>query len=212
MKQSGKLPNLLIPGYHKAGTTTLFTELSKHPDIFPSLVKEPFYFRPYINGKELPPLEDYKRNFAAAKDEIYRMEGSPTYIYGGGIAARKIHETLGNIRILVSIRNPIDQLFSLYKHHLRFVKINENESFLTFVKNKEDYYRQYYDLHLQEWFDVFEDNMKCIFFESLIQNPGDVLADIVNWLGLPSMPIEEEVIFNTNPGGTYKNKLTHQFA
>lgn len=210
--QSKDLPNLLIPGYHKAGTTTLFTELSKHPDIFPSVVKEPFYFRPYINGKELARIEDYKRNFTAAKDEIYRMEGSPTYIYGGARAAQIIHDTLGDVKIVISIRNPVNQLFSLYKHKLRFVEIDENESFLTFAKNRDDFYRQYYDVHLQDWFHVFGDNIKCIFFESLIQDPVAVLADVVDWLGLPSLKMDDQVLLNTNPGGTYKHKLTHQMA
>jgi hypothetical protein len=210
--KSNKLPNLLIPGYHKAGTTTLFAELSRHPDIFPSLVKEPFYFRPFINGKALPPIEDYQRNFAAAMDEQYLMEASPTYIYGGGIAAKKIQETLGDIKIVVSLRNPVDQLFSLYKHHLRFAKIDANESFLTFVQNKEDFDRQYYDLHLQDWFEIFGNNMKCVFFESLIQSPEKVIADIINWLGLDPMEFEGEALSNTNPGETYKHKSAHLLA
>lgn len=210
--ESKRLPNLLIPGYHKAGTTTLFTELAKHPDIFPSLVKEPFYFRPYINGKTLPPIEEYISNFAAAKGETYRMEGSPTYIYGGEKAARKIQEVLGDVKLIISLRNPIDQLFSLYKHKLRFLEIDENESFYSFVTKREDHYRQFYDLHLTAWFNVFGDNIKCIFFDSLIKDPVDVLANIVEWLDLPPLEVDTERLVNTNPGGTYRNKFTHKLA
>jgi len=207
-----QLPNLLIPGYHKGGTTTLFTELARHPQIFPSLVKEPFYFRPYINGKPLAPIENYLKNFSAAKDEIYRMEGSPTYIYGGLMAAEKIKETLGEVKLIVSIRNPIDQLFSLYKHKLRFLELPEDMSFYQFVQEREDNYRQYYDLHLTEWFSVFGDNLKIIFFDDLIQKPEEVIHGLVNWLGLSPLPQVDQVLSNTNPGGTYRNRFTHRIA
>lgn len=207
-----KLPNLLIVGYHKAGTTTLFHELSKHPDIYPSVVKEPFYFRPYINGKALPPIAEYEKHFLAAQGETYRMEGSPTYVYGGKRAALKIKEVLGDVKIIISLRNPIDQLFSLYKHHLRFMKIDRETSFLSFLQSKEDFQRQYYDLHLQEWFDVFGDNVKCIFFKPLVQTPQVVIPEIFEWLGLEPYHAQSDTFRNTNPGGMYKNSLVHKVS
>ncbi len=213
MKPSSvRLPNLLIAGYHKAGTTTLFHELSNHPDIFPSLVKEPFYFRPFINGKDLPPIEEYAKHFIGAKNERYLMEGSPTYIYGGERAAKKIKETLGDIRIIISLRNPVDQLFSLYKHHLRFMEINKDETFLDFIKAKEDFSRQYYDLHLEGWFNVFGDNIKCVFFKPLIQTPEIIIPEIIEWLGLTPLEFDADALHNVNPGGMYKNKIVHQIS
>ena len=207
-----KLPNLLIPGYHKAGTTTLFHQLSKHPDIYPSHIKEPFYFRPYINGKDLPPIADYASNFAGSTTEKYRMEGSPTYIYGGERAASKIREMLGDVRIIISLRNPVDQLFSLYKHHLRFLKIDKNASFLEFLKNKADFQRQFYDEHLEGWFNVFGDSVKCVFFDSLIQTPGQVIADIQAWLEISPTEFDTETWTNTNPGESYRFKVLHQIS
>lgn len=206
------LPNLLIPGYHKSGTTTLFTELSRHPDIFPSQVKEPFYFRPYINGQEMAPIQEYEANFSSASDETYLMEGSPTYIYGGERAALKIKETLGDVKSIICIRNPQDQLFSLYKHHLRFMKIDGDETFLTFIKNKTDFERQFYDQHLQAWFNVFGDNVRCVFFEELIQDPNKTITEIVEWLGLAPISVDTQALVNTNPGGMYRNRLVHQTA
>ena len=141
MKQN--LPNLLIPGYHKSGTTTLFNELSKHPAIYPSIVKEPHYFRPFMNGKSMPPIEEYQKNFILANHEIYLMEGSPTYIYGGKRVAEKIHKTLGNVKIIICLRNPVNHLFSLYKHHLRFMKCDKNETFLSFVQKKNDFSKHF---------------------------------------------------------------------
>lgn len=140
------------------------------------------------------------------------MEGSPTYIYGGKQAALKIQEVLGDVKLIISLRNPIHQLFSLYKHKLRFMEIDANESFYSFVQKREDHYRQYYDLHLKEWFEVFGDNIKCIFFDELIADPTTVLEDIVNWLDLPPMSLADEPLENTNPGGTYRYKFAHNIA
>ena len=116
------------------------------------------------------------------------------------------------MKIIVCIRNPIDQLFSLYKHKLRFLEIDENESFYSFVSKQDEYYRQYYDLHLAEWFNVFGDDIKCIFFDALIKNPSEVLTDVIDWLELAPLPLADSVLSNTNPGGTYKHKFTHQIA
>tara|TARA_B100000959_G_C14887727_1_gene585318 strand:- start:249 stop:1112 length:864 start_codon:yes stop_codon:yes gene_type:complete len=206
------LPNLLIPGYHKSGTTTLFNELSKHSDICPSIIKEPFYFRPFINGKKLPPLKDYKKYFRNASNERYLMDGSPTYIYGGKRAAEIIQKTLGNVKIIICLRDPVNQLFSLYKHHLRFMKCNENETFLSFVQRKNDFSKQFYDEHLKEWFRVFGDDIKCIFFEQFIETPNVVLADIYNWLGISPLLIENRQLINANPGKMFRFASLHSIS
>ena len=206
------LPNLLIPGYHKSGTTTLFHELSKHPDICPSIVKEPFYFRPFINKKKMPPIDEYRKNFIFAKNESFLMEGSPTYIYGGERVAKKIHETLGNVKIIICIRNPINHLYSIYKHKLRFMKENKNLSFLSFIQSNKDFSKQKYNEHIQGWYNVFDENIKCIFFDDLIKNPNKVLKDIYKWLDLEPLLINNSRLENTNLGQTYKNSLIHILA
>ena len=190
----------------------MFHELSRHPDIYPSVVKEPFYFRPYINGKELAPLEDYLSNFKGSTDELYRMEGSPTYIYGAERAAKVIAETLGQVKSIISIRNPVDQLFSLYKHHLRFMKIPKDQTFQQFVDSKDDFSRQFYDIHLQAWFETFGDDVKCVFFDDLVRTPENVLHDITDWLGLKPLVVQQKELGNTNPGETYRFQTVHRFA
>lgn len=210
MKKS--LPNLLIPGYHKSGTTTLFNELSKHPDICPSIVKEPYYFRPFMNGKPLPPIKEYQKNFILANHEIYLMEGSPTYIYGGKRVAEKIHKTLGNVKIIICLRNPVNHLFSLYKHYLRFMKCDENETFLSFVQKKNDFSKQFYDEHLKGWYKIFGDNVKCVFFEDFINHPNKTLNDLYTWLEIDTIIFDKKELTNVNQGDTYKFKYLHKIS
>jgi len=51
------LPNLVIAGVAKCGTTSLFSMLGQHPQILASDLKELNYFSPLADGKPLPPLE-----------------------------------------------------------------------------------------------------------------------------------------------------------
>lgn len=110
------LPNLIIAGVGKAGTTSLFSYLSKHPDICTSNIKETHYFSPLIDDKELQPIDDYKKYFCHCDDHRYILEATPRYFYGGVKVARAIYERLGPIKIILVFRDPVNRLFSFYKH------------------------------------------------------------------------------------------------
>ena len=97
---STRLPNLLIVGVGKAGTTSLFFYLSQHPDICPSAQKEPRYFR-LGDDEELPPIESYARHFAACRNERFVLEASPQYFKGGPRSIELIREHLGRPRVIV---------------------------------------------------------------------------------------------------------------
>ena len=90
MSTEGRLPNLIIVGLGKAGTTSLFWYLSQHSDVCASTVKEPGYFLPAAEGLELPPIGQYASYFKECGRERYRMEASPQYFHG----ARPVMEEL----------------------------------------------------------------------------------------------------------------------
>jgi hypothetical protein len=140
------------------------------------------------------------------------MEGSPTYVYGGKRSAEIIQKTLGNVKIIICLRDPVNQLFSLYKHHLRFMKCDKDETFLSFLQKKNDFSRQFYDQHLKEWFHVFGDDVKCIFFEQLIEKPNVVLTDIYNWLEVSPLSIENRKLINSNPGRMFRFAFLHTIS
>src|SRR5688572_22585305 len=91
---AGRLPNLVIAGVPKAGTTSLFSYLTQHPEVCGSDVKEPRYFNPLRLGSELGPIEDYAAHFGHCAGQRYAMEASPGYSYGGGPLARGLREAL----------------------------------------------------------------------------------------------------------------------
>ncbi len=79
----GALPNLLIAGVPKGGTSSLFRYLAQHPDICPASVKEIAFFNPLRReGGTLPSLDTYRKHFAHCEGEEYAMEATPSYCYG----------------------------------------------------------------------------------------------------------------------------------
>jgi sulfotransferase family protein len=77
-----KKPNLFIVGAPRCGTTSLWSYLKDHPDIFMSAEKELYFFDSDLWAREAwaPTLEQYLANFSAATDERIIGEATPSYL------------------------------------------------------------------------------------------------------------------------------------
>ena len=115
-----KMPNFLIVGAAKSGTTSLYAYLKQHPDIFMPEWKELSFF----SGDEYTPLHKvkkpryYRTVFAGAKNESAIGEASTSYLYDQ-TAAAAIKAKLGNIKIIIVLRDPVSMSYSLYSHQVR---------------------------------------------------------------------------------------------
>src|SRR5215470_4775396 len=89
------LANLIIAGVNRSATTSLFTYLSEHPQVCASTIKETNYFLPVVKESALEPIEAYAEYFKRFKNQKYRMEASPRYIFGGAKIAEAIYRRLG---------------------------------------------------------------------------------------------------------------------
>ena len=105
------LPNLLIVGAQKSGTTSLATYIGEHPDVM--MPRHPVYFfnRYFDRG-----LEWYSTHFESASSVAIIGEGTPEYMYHPEIAAR-IADSLPNVRLIAILRDPIDRAYSHYWHN-----------------------------------------------------------------------------------------------
>ncbi|WP_345972457.1 sulfotransferase domain-containing protein [Sulfurimonas diazotrophicus] len=113
------LPNLIIGGVFKAGTTSLFSYLSAHQKIAISSKKELGYFVPLQFDQGLPPLEEYTKYFThieTPNDFAYILEASPGYLYGGQKVARMMQKVLGEFKVIFILREPKSRLYSFYEY------------------------------------------------------------------------------------------------
>lgn len=119
------LPDFLIIGAQKAGTTSLFEDLINHPCVGRPIKKEIHYFdypENFNRGvwwyRSHFPLMMHKFYSAAVRKEPFITgESSPYYLFHPH-AARRVAEILPHVKIIVLLRNPVDRAFSHYQHEV----------------------------------------------------------------------------------------------
>ena len=136
------LPDFLVIGAFKAGTTSLHHYLDKHPRIFMTRLKEPNFFAhtksdPNHDNRNIFPVTDlaqYERLFADARADQLKGEASPGYLPSKQ-APRKIKEQIPDIRLLATLRDPVDRAYSHYLMELRNEQISlpPNQAFDAIV-------------------------------------------------------------------------------
>lgn len=107
----GRLPDFLIVGAGKAGTTSLAAWLRAHPQVFIPVEKELHYFdRHWERG-----IDWYKAQFAEAAPDVRAGEATPEYMIHPAYIDR-VAGVVPGARLIVMLRNPIDRARSQYDH------------------------------------------------------------------------------------------------
>jgi hypothetical protein len=115
-----RLPDFIIPGAQKAGTTSLFGWLQQHPQCAPSLKKEVHFFdRHFQRGPNW-----YRTNFPLCLStesddgEKLSFESSPYYMFDPRVPARA-HEVIPDAKVIFLLRDPVKRAYSHYQHSVR---------------------------------------------------------------------------------------------
>lgn len=222
------LPNLIIAGVNKAGTTSLFSYLSLHPDICASRKKETCYFLPLRYGRELPSINQYSQHFRHCRNQKYIMESTPGYFYGGAAVAKAIKRKLGHVRIILSFREPVSRLLSFYKSQKSMMQLDPNvtlDEYIQMCINMPSVERSkqennpywgieggFYIDNLPAWFDVFGDSIKVIFFDQLQYDRSQLVRDLCTWLNIDTNSLNNVDLETENISINYKNKFLHKFG
>ncbi|ADO75785.1 sulfotransferase family protein [Stigmatella aurantiaca] len=113
-------PNFFMVGAPRCATTSMYTYLKQHPDIFLSLLKEPIYFGSDLTRQPLAITEEahYLSLFAGAGNAQVVGEGSVFYIMSKR-APQELKDFSPAARILIMLRDPVDMMHSLHSLYLR---------------------------------------------------------------------------------------------
>lgn len=211
MPLATKLPDFLLIGAPKAGTTALFRALSRHPGIFCSPEKEPRFFaypgqRPRFacdggpaNAARIVTAEaEYLRLFAGCGAGLVAGEASTTYL-ASEAAPRVAARYVPRARLIAILRHPVARAYSQWLH-LR----QEGHEPLDFEAawNAEDEreargywpltryrYRGYYGRHLEHWLEFFpREQLLVLFYEDWLAQPTETLAAVCRHLGVEPRP------------------------
>ena len=188
------LPNFVIAGVQKAGTSTLAATLRTHRNIFMARPKELHFFdRHFDRG-----LEWYAEQFPVKRMHKVVGEATPSYLFEPSIRER-MHQTLPEARIIVSLREPVSRAYSHYWHQRR--KGNEHtESFEEALEREAErraaedvrlrvrhayLARGFYLEQLQALTDLYgRDRVHVLLFEDLLEDRIPTLRRILGFLGL----------------------------
>lgn len=177
------LPTFLGIGAQRAGTTWLFENLRTHPDVYVPEVKEINFFASAAYQKG---LDWYAGFFRAGRDRLAVGEMTPEYLLHPE-AARRIKKTLGRVKLIAILRNPIERLVSAYARGLR-----EGDWSCTleeFIRGNVDHCvdRGLYWEQLRRYLALFpREDFFVGLYEDIEADPIAFLRGIYVFLGVPS--------------------------
>jgi hypothetical protein len=200
-----RLPNFVVIGAPKCGTTSLYYYLGRHPDVYLPRRKELHYFSSeqmvrlvggpgdaYIVSMICRTRKDYESFYSGVQDERAIGDISPSYFYFPE-ASERIRDELGSPRIVVLVRDPIEKAFSQYMHLIR----DNRETLEFFDALKAEGQRiaegwaalwryaesSIYTPRIQKYLDVFgEDRVRIIRFEELTSSRHATLEELFRFL------------------------------
>jgi hypothetical protein len=207
--QAGMLPEFLIIGTQKGGTTFLYNTLRRHPHFEAAVEKEVHFFdTPRFELGE----QWYRTHFPPPQQKnghkMITGEASPYYLFYP-LAARRVAETIPQAKLIALLRNPVNRAYSDYQHTVRqgyetlpFGEAlkheeerlrGEKEKILADETYRSTNYRRYsylsrgvYVDQLKEWHRYFDKEQLLILkSEDFFDHPTKTLRHVTQFLGLP---------------------------
>ncbi|WP_171238993.1 sulfotransferase [Ruegeria sp. HKCCA5763] len=227
------LPDFLIIGAARAGTTALHSYLRQNPSVFMPTVKEPNFFcfegealackgpgADYINNSVVD-IDAYRTLFAPAPANSICGEASPLYLYSPKAPGR-IHHHIPNVRMVVILRNPVDQALSHYLYAVK-QRIEPLEDFAAALDAEDERleadwqplfgYSRFprYAEQLSRYFSLFDRNQFLIrTYEDFQTDPQGLITDITEFIGADS-GFRPDISSQLNAGGVPRSRLFQDF-
>ncbi|MEP5154745.1 sulfotransferase domain-containing protein [Planktotalea sp.] len=211
------LPDFLVLGAQKAGSTWIYDCLKHHPDVFMPKSVELLYFNK-LNYSDPELLENYKANFEGA-DRFKRVgEKTPGYFWSTDRERSKtqpppmhnpdipsaVRDVLGtDVDFIVSLRHPVWRAISAFGHHVKRDRIDPTKTISETAHKLGILDIGFYGAHLKHWLDtVDKKRMKVLIFEEdIVANPEQGFTKICDFLGINSKETPAGLFKASNAGG-----------
>ena len=236
--QQRVIPDYLIIGVQKGGTTSLYKYLKMHPKIKSAFRKEIHFF----DRKFDKSLSWYRSHFPFKENGYIVGEATPDYIFNP-YAAKRVARLLPSIKLIVLLRNPIDRALSHYYHSSRhsayrkkvtsfedalaieetitssidFARLQQNEEIYTHsniynLHEKYSYLRRgIYINQIKPWVSLFpREQLLILRSEDLYSNPQKVYKACLNFLGVQHYEPNDFFKFNASRGYSKMNAETRE--
>ena len=193
-------------GAQKAGTSWLHRMLAAHPQIFMAQAEDKdlkFFSAHYDYGYAW-----YERHFAADGGAERRGEFSTSYFYSHDAPAR-VHRYNPNVRLVLSLRNPVDRLISHHRHEIRTGRLEPDVPLEAGVASNPSYVEQsMYFTQLQRWLEHFPlASFHVVIFEELFRDPARALRELYEFVGVSPDFVPPSLHEKVNEGRVPRSRL-----
>lgn len=215
------LPDFIIGGAPKCGTTSLHFILGQHPDIglpdneilyhdADDPVVHPDFLKCEDDGVSWYDPESqiardwYRTRFTPFEDRNFTGEDSPTYLFSD-VAAERIKRHLPDARLIFLLRHPVKRAYSQYWH-----LVKSGRAVVSFEQALSDHpsiiLGSSYARHLERYFDLFgRERVFVQLFEDFIQSPQTAVDRVLAHIGAAPMTVSQDWYNRTKypswPGG-----------
>ncbi|HSE13923.1 MAG TPA: sulfotransferase [Rudaea sp.] len=206
MRQDRALPDVVIIGAQKCGTSSLHGYLTQHSQVITPLRKEVHYFDVnYTRGERW-----YRAHFGRTGEPGLNIESSPYYLFHP-LVAERMHALLPRAKLIVLLRDPVRRAYSQYwqqrdkdREPLDFEaalaaepgRVDEAHRRLAsceIAASREHQIHSYvargrYAEQLERWLQLYaREQLLVLRFEDLVKDPLETLNFTLAWLGLPPL-------------------------
>ena len=202
------LPNFLIFGVQKAGTTSIYNYLKQHPQVYFSPRKETNFMccesarKPELLTDEektgltkggrhkIATFEQYEALFAQAGDAIAIGEASPNYLFSHEQAVPNIKTFVPNAKLIAILRNPVERAYSDYLMSVRQVVGNRkplSEQLKTSRASSHTLLKGLYYEGTKHFLDAFgPEQVKIFLFDDLRRESDQLMKEFYEFIGVDS--------------------------
>ena len=218
------MPEYLIIGAQKCGTSSLYKYLVQHPRIVRATTKEVGFFDKSFH-KGIPWYEDQFR-YGPLWRRLFGLkagEATPEYLFNP-IVPKRVFDSYPNIKLIALIRDPVERAYSHYQHMVRhhgetrdfWEALDAELKMDSEVTHREDLLsgnleslgyryqgRGIYIDQIQRWHSVFpSEQLLVLFFEDFIKYPAEATHNVTDFLGLKPHIVNTGRVHNS--GGQYE--------
>jgi hypothetical protein len=218
------LPDFLVIGVPKAGTTALHAALVRHPQLYLPRIKEPKYFLtadappPHRGGpgdvqtyqEQIWRRDEYEALYDAAPPGTRRGEATPFYLYDRP-AQERIRQVVPGVRMIAMLRDPVDRAHSNWAH-LWAAGLESRSDFVAACAAQDArrragwaHFWHYlglgcYGEQLEHLYQLFpRDQVLVLRYRDLVDRPVDTLNDVCRFLGVATGVIADVPPENVRP-------------
>jgi hypothetical protein len=210
-----KVPDSIIIGAGKCGTTSLHDYLAQHPQLYICPQKETYFFLEESQRHKFKAYgaitepDEYYALFKDAPAGSKIVEISTNY-YAYPKSAQLIKAALPDVKIIAILRDPANRAFSSYQMLVRGG--HEKQSFEEIISENNRYIKRgFYYRQLLPYFEVFErERIKILFFEDLCRDPIQFMQDFFAYLEVDPQ-FTPDMQKRGREGGLPKNAIFHKF-